>query len=71
MISALTLALAVGANILEAAHISNIAAGIVVAKVGVAVTNREELLRGIQDQGRSSLARRKSFKLNTAADGAK
>ena len=60
VISALTLSLAVGADILEAAHISNCAAGIVVGKVGVAVTNRDELLRGIQEQARPSLARRKT-----------
>ena len=47
VISAVTLALAAGANILEAAHISNIAAGVVVGKIGVAVTTREELLKGI------------------------
>ena len=69
VISALTLALAVGANILEAAHIANIAAGIVVGKVGVAVTNREELLQGIQSQNRPALARRKADRTAAAADG--
>jgi D-glycero-beta-D-manno-heptose-7-phosphate kinase len=47
VIGSLTLALASGANILEAAHISNCAAGIVVGKVGVAVTNQTELLASI------------------------
>jgi len=68
VISALTLALAVGANILEAALLSNIAAGIVVGKVGVAVTDREELLRGLGGQGRQAPARRKSD--HVSADGA-
>ncbi len=44
VISAFTLARARGATPLEAAHISNCAAGIVVGKVGVAATTREELL---------------------------
>jgi rfaE bifunctional protein kinase chain/domain len=60
VISALTLALAVGADILEAAYLSNIAAGIVVGKVGVAVIDREELLRGVHGQNRPVLARRKT-----------
>ena len=44
VIATLTLALACGASKLEAAHIANFAAGIVVGKVGTAVTNRKELL---------------------------
>ena len=48
VIGALTLALAAGASVLEAAHISNCAAGIVVGKVGVAVTNQEELESHLQ-----------------------
>ena len=48
VISALTLALASGASTLEAAHISNCAAGIVVGKVGVAVTSQTELLGRIR-----------------------
>ena len=39
-----TLALACGATKLEAAHIANFAAGIVVGKAGTAVTTRKELL---------------------------
>lgn len=50
VISAFTLALASKANLLEAAHISNCAAGIVVGKVGVAVTNPEELIANIKKQ---------------------
>jgi len=44
VISAFTLALCAGASKLEAAHIANFAAGIVVGKVGTAVTSRRELI---------------------------
>jgi bifunctional ADP-heptose synthase (sugar kinase/adenylyltransferase) len=47
VIACFTLALACGAHKLEAAHIANFAAGIVVSKVGTAVTNRKELLERI------------------------
>ncbi|MCX5709889.1 MAG: D-glycero-beta-D-manno-heptose-7-phosphate kinase [Candidatus Omnitrophica bacterium] len=43
VISAFTLALCAGASKLEAAHIANFAAGIVVGKVGTATTDRTEL----------------------------
>jgi D-beta-D-heptose 7-phosphate kinase/D-beta-D-heptose 1-phosphate adenosyltransferase len=43
VISVLTLALAAGASILQAAQIANHAAGIVVGKLGTAVTTAEEL----------------------------
>ena len=43
VISALTLALAGNASVIEAAHIANCSAGIVVGKVGVAVTDQAEL----------------------------
>lgn len=48
VISAFTLALSCGASKLEAAHIANFAAGIVVGKLGTAVTTREELLDRIK-----------------------
>ncbi|MBI4707417.1 MAG: D-glycero-beta-D-manno-heptose-7-phosphate kinase [Candidatus Omnitrophica bacterium] len=44
VISAFTLGLCAGASKLEAAHIANFAAGIVVGKVGTAVTSRKELI---------------------------
>jgi D-beta-D-heptose 7-phosphate kinase/D-beta-D-heptose 1-phosphate adenosyltransferase len=47
VISTFTLALCVGASKLEAAHIANYAAGIVVGKVGTATTDRSELLERI------------------------
>ena len=50
VISAFTLALARKATPLEAAHISNCAAGIVVGKVGVAVTNPAELVVRIEGE---------------------
>lgn len=48
VISTFTLALSCGANKLEAAHIANFAAGIVVSKLGTAVTSRKELLERIK-----------------------
>lgn len=51
VISAYTLAKARKASAGEAAYISNCAAGIVVGKVGVAVTTREELLAKIKQLG--------------------
>jgi D-beta-D-heptose 7-phosphate kinase/D-beta-D-heptose 1-phosphate adenosyltransferase len=45
VIATFALSLAVGASKLEAAHIANYAAGIVVGKIGTATTNREELLK--------------------------
>ena len=47
VISTFTLSLCAGASKLEAAYIANYAAGIVVGKVGTAVTNRRELLERI------------------------
>ncbi len=47
VIATLTLALAAGANIEEAAVISNFAAGIVVGKMGVATVAPEELLSNL------------------------
>ncbi len=49
VISALTLALAAGAPMAEAAEIANRAAGIVVMKHGTAVVSREELLGALED----------------------
>jgi D-glycero-beta-D-manno-heptose-7-phosphate kinase len=48
VISTFTLALASGASKREAAYISNFAAGIVVGKVGTAVTTRKELVQAIE-----------------------
>lgn len=48
VISSFTLALCAGASKLEAAHIANFAAGIVVGKLGTAVTNAKELLERIK-----------------------
>jgi len=47
VIGAFSLALASGASMKEAAHVSNYAAGIVVGKVGVAVATQQELLEKI------------------------
>jgi rfaE bifunctional protein kinase chain/domain len=53
VISCFTLALCAGATKLEAAHIANFAAGIVVGKVGTAVANRKELLEKINKSNKS------------------
>lgn len=50
VIAAFTLALTVGATKLEAAHLANFAAGIVVSKVGTAVVTKEELLERIESR---------------------
>ena len=50
VIGTYTLARAVKASAMEAAHISNCAAGIVVGKVGVATTGTEELLERIKKE---------------------
>jgi len=44
VIGSFTLALAAGARMVDAAHISNFSAGIVVGKVGIGVVTQEELL---------------------------
>jgi D-beta-D-heptose 7-phosphate kinase/D-beta-D-heptose 1-phosphate adenosyltransferase len=50
VIGAFSLALAVGASFLEAAVISNYAAGIVISKIGTATANREELENAIKNK---------------------
>ena len=50
VIGAYTLAIASGARNIEAAHIANCAAGIVVGKVGIAVATQEELINKIQKE---------------------
>ena len=48
VISVFTLALALGVNMKDAAYISNIAAGIVVGKVGIAVITQKELMERLK-----------------------
>jgi D-glycero-beta-D-manno-heptose-7-phosphate kinase len=50
VLAAYTLALACGASPLEAAHIANIAGGLVVMKRGTATVTRDELLTAIRNQ---------------------
>ena len=50
VLAAYTLALACGASPLEAAHVANIAGGLVVMKRGTASVSREELLEAIRGQ---------------------
>jgi len=49
VIAAFTLALSCGASKIQAAHIANFAAGIVVGKVGTATANRQELIEKINN----------------------
>jgi D-glycero-beta-D-manno-heptose-7-phosphate kinase len=62
VIGALTLALATGANILDAAHVANCAAGIVVGKIGVAVITPAELLSRIHKETHGARAAGKMVK---------
>jgi D-glycero-beta-D-manno-heptose-7-phosphate kinase len=50
VLAAYTLALACGASPLEAAHIANIAGGLVVMKRGTATVSRDELVAAIREQ---------------------
>jgi len=54
VIATFTLALSQKAEMKEAAHLANFAAGIVVEKLGVAVTNQEELISRIEDESNRS-----------------
>ncbi|MGB2672825.1 MAG: PfkB family carbohydrate kinase [Candidatus Acidiferrum sp.] len=54
VLAAYTVALACGASPLEAAHIANIAGGLVVMKRGTATVTREELLTAIRHQAGGS-----------------
>ena len=56
VISALTLALAGGASIEEAAHLANAAAGVVVSKVGTATASPEEVIDYVESVKDSVLA---------------
>ncbi|MDD5439373.1 MAG: D-glycero-beta-D-manno-heptose-7-phosphate kinase [Candidatus Omnitrophica bacterium] len=50
VISTYTLALAAGATPIQAAHVANCAAGVVVGKVGISVVTRQELVRRIKEE---------------------
>jgi len=50
VISVFTLALALGVNMKDAAYISNIAAGVVVGKVGIAVVTQKELIERLNQE---------------------
>jgi len=56
VLAAYTLGLASGASALEAAHIANIAGGLVVMKRGTATVSREELLEAIRDAASETTA---------------
>ena len=50
VVSAYALSLVSGANSIQAAHIANCAAGIVVGKVGIAVVTEDELIKRIKEE---------------------
>lgn len=50
VIGSYTLSLASGANPIQAAHIANCAAGIVVGKVGIAVATQDEIIKRIKEE---------------------
>ena len=56
VLAAYTLALACGASPLEAAHIANIAGGLVVMKRGTATISREELLDAIRAEASGAVS---------------
>jgi len=56
VLAAYTLALACGASPLEAAHIANIAGGLVVMKRGTATISREELLEAIRAEASGAVS---------------
>jgi D-beta-D-heptose 7-phosphate kinase / D-beta-D-heptose 1-phosphate adenosyltransferase len=66
VIAVLAAALAAGAPMPEAARLANIAAGIVVGKVGTAVVHANELIETLVD--RDTLAQRKALPLPLALD---
>jgi D-beta-D-heptose 7-phosphate kinase/D-beta-D-heptose 1-phosphate adenosyltransferase len=59
-IAVFTLAKSSGASMIEAAHISNVAAGIVVGKVGIAVCSLEELRSRMEQIDRYGVQQKKS-----------
>lgn len=59
VISVFTLALACGAKMHEAAQLANVAAGIVVGKVGVAVVTKEEILQSLSQSKSQSKSKNK------------
>ena len=66
MVAVLAAALAAGASYRDAARLANVAAGVVVAKVGTAVVHANELVETLVD--RDALATRKVLPLSLALD---
>lgn len=57
VVAGFSLARAVGASVVDAAHIANIAAGIVVGKLGTAVAHRDEIADAIRRSGSKGVRR--------------
>jgi D-beta-D-heptose 7-phosphate kinase/D-beta-D-heptose 1-phosphate adenosyltransferase len=67
VIATLAGTLGAGARLVDAAHLANLAAGVVVGKVGTAVVRRKELLSALHHQERS-IGEAKILPLDAAAD---
>lgn len=67
VVGVLSTALAAGVDLIEAAHLANLAAGIVVGKVGTAVVRPEELIHAVHEERRTE-AEKKIVSLETALE---
>lgn len=67
VVAVLSTALAAGVDLIEAAHLANLAAGIVVGKVGTAVVRPEELIHAVHEEHRTE-AEKKIVSLETALE---
>lgn len=67
VVAVLSTALAAGVDLIEAAHLANLAAGIVVGKVGTAVVRPEELVHAVHEEHRTE-AEKKIVSLETALE---
>lgn len=67
VVAVLSAALAAGVDLIEAAHLANLAACIVVGKVGTAVVRPEELIHAVHEEHRTE-AEKKIVSLETALE---
>lgn len=67
VVAVVSTALAAGVDLIEAAHLANLAAGIVVGKVGTAVVRPEELIHAVHEEHRTE-AEKKIVSLETALE---
>lgn len=67
VVAVLSTALAAGVDLIEAAHLANLAAGIVVGKVGTAVVRPEELIHAVHEEHQTE-AEKKIVSLETVLE---